>query len=76
MISSSSISNCKLDIWTKNGPSRGTEPSSIIDSQAALGALGRFNGFASNPKPLKPPNPTKVFTILIKILLWISNILL
>lgn len=37
----------------------------MIDSQAALGALGRFNGLASNPKPLKPPNPTKVFTILI-----------
>lgn len=58
MISSSSISNCKFDIWTKNGPSWGTVASSIIDSQAALGALGRFNGLASNPKPPNPPpNP-------------------
>jgi hypothetical protein len=30
--------------------------SSIIDSQAALGALGRFNGLGSNPKP---PNAKK-----------------
>lgn len=54
MISSSSISNCKFDIWTKNGPSWGTVLSSIIDSHAALGALGRFNGLGSNPKPANP----------------------
>lgn len=28
--------------------------SSIIDSHAALGALGRFNGLGSNPKPANP----------------------
>jgi len=34
--------------------------SSIIDSHAALGALGRFNGLGSNPKP---PNP-KIIVLL------------
>lgn len=28
--------------------------SSIIDSHAALGALGRFKGLGSNPKPANP----------------------
>jgi len=34
--------------------------SSIIDSHAALGALGRFNGLGSNPKPA---NPKKILGI-------------